>query len=365
MKAKILVPVLVLAALLSSASIVAAAPSKTDYVKYKTSTRRNQPPVADFDHSTNELTASFTDASYDPDGFVVSWSWSFGDGATSGERNPTHTYPTQGTYEVTLTVTDNAGATDSESKNVIVMLPAPTPTPSYTPPTPPRNPDFTVSISPPSRSITQGQSTSYTVTVTSLDGYDGMISLSLSGLPRNSTGSLGPSSVHLTSGCSATSRLGVTTTGSTPTGTHTLTVTGRGSRTRLASASLTVQQPVTPTLPQVIAVSAGSGSPTLKAYDRGSRYDPYVINYYDMTAAGWDADKATTNVWARNDVSRTPTLLPTANTPPPAGASSILSTTINLSPKNLTSKPTITSVTLAATSIVHSIIGGLLPLRLF
>ncbi len=357
MKAKILVPVLVLAALLSSASIAAAAPSKTDYVKYKTSTRRNQPPIADFEHSTNELTANFTDASYDPDGLVVSWSWSFGDGATSEERNPAHTYSTPGTYEVTLTVTDNAGAADSESKNVTVTLPAPTPTPSYTPPPLPRNPDFTVSISPPSRSVTRGQSTSYTVTVTSVDGYTGTISLSLSGLPRNSTGSLGPSSVHLTSGCSVTSKLNVTTTGSTPTGTHTLTVTGRGSKTRSATASLTVQQPVTPTLPQVIAVSAGSGSPTLKAYDRGSRYDPLVINYYDMTAAGWDAGKAATSVMARAQAlfdEPTPQLkLPSTST--------TSTSTLSLSSKPMEPSTGVPS----AISLARIIVGILLPLNLF
>ncbi len=364
MKAKILVPVLVLAALLSSASIAAAAPSKTDYVKYKTSTRRNQPPVADFDHSTDELTANFTDASYDPDGFMVSWSWSFGDGATSEERNPAHTYSTPGTYEVTLTVTDNAGAADSESKNVTVTLPvtlpAPTPTPSYTPPPLPTNPDFTISISPSSQSVTQGQSTSYTVTVTSVDGYTGTISLSLSGLPRNSTGSLGPSSVHLTSGASVTSKLNVTTTGSTPTGTHTLTVTGRGSRTRSATTSLMVQQPVTPTFPQVIAVSAGSspGPPSLKAYDRGSRYDPLVINYYDMTAAGWDAGKAATSVMARAGVSiAVPE--PEDQEPP----STISSSTISLSSVEPTTSPT--NIVSTAASIVRMVVSFLLPLKLF
>jgi len=361
MKAKILVPVLALAVLLSSASIAVAAPSKTDYVKYKTSTRRNQPPVADFDHSTNELTASFTDASCDPDGLVVSWSWSFGDGATSGEPNPTHTYPTPGTYEVTLTVTDNAGATDSESKNVTVTRPAPTPAPPYTPPPPPRNPDFTISISPPSQSIERGQSTTYTVTVTSVDGYEGMISLLLSGLPRDSTGSLGPSSVHLTSGGSATSKLSVTTAGSTPTGTHTLKVTGTGSRTRSATASLTVQQPVTPTLPQEIAVSAGSGSPTLKAYDRGNRYDPLVINYYDMTAAGWDASKAAANVMNRVEAKPKPTItLPDKNIPPSTSSTP----TISLSLKNSTPKLASTSI-LSAVSMVRVIIASLLPLRLF
>lgn len=80
----------------------------------------NQPPVADFTFTTNLLTATFTDQSYDPDGTIVSWSWNFGDGGTSTVQNPVHTYPANGTYPVTLTVTDNDGATDSVTKNVTV-----------------------------------------------------------------------------------------------------------------------------------------------------------------------------------------------------------------------------------------------------
>ena len=80
----------------------------------------NQPPTADFTYTTSDLTASFTDKSTDSDGSIVSWSWIFGDGGTSTAQNPSHTYAAAGTYAVSLTVTDNEGATDSVSKNVTV-----------------------------------------------------------------------------------------------------------------------------------------------------------------------------------------------------------------------------------------------------
>ncbi|MFM7063770.1 MAG: PKD domain-containing protein, partial [Actinomycetes bacterium] len=61
-------------------------------------------------------------ASADADGSIVSRSWSFGDGGTSGSANPTHTYNTAGTYTATLTVTDDNGATDSATVAISVIL---------------------------------------------------------------------------------------------------------------------------------------------------------------------------------------------------------------------------------------------------
>jgi len=80
----------------------------------------NDPPIADFSFTTTDLTANFTDQSTDSDGSVVGWDWDFGDGGTSTAQNPSHTYGSDGTYSVSLTVTDNDGATGSISKNVSV-----------------------------------------------------------------------------------------------------------------------------------------------------------------------------------------------------------------------------------------------------
>jgi PKD repeat protein len=75
----------------------------------------NEDPHADFEVDCDDMTCSFTDKSKDDDGSLVSWSWDFGDGTGSGEQNPVHTYDEEGHYDVTLTVTDNDGATDSKS----------------------------------------------------------------------------------------------------------------------------------------------------------------------------------------------------------------------------------------------------------
>lgn len=80
----------------------------------------NQPPTANFTFTTNALTANFTDTSTDSDGTVTAWAWNFGDGGSSTQKNPSHTYASAGTYNVTLTATDDDGATDPESKSVTV-----------------------------------------------------------------------------------------------------------------------------------------------------------------------------------------------------------------------------------------------------
>jgi PKD repeat protein len=53
-------------------------------------------------------TVQFLDRSTGP---PTSWSWNFGDGGTSSEQDPVHTYPGNGTFIVTLEVSNPAGST--------------------------------------------------------------------------------------------------------------------------------------------------------------------------------------------------------------------------------------------------------------
>jgi serine protease len=80
----------------------------------------NNPPVANFSDTINGLTVSFTDSSTDSDGTISSRSWNFGDSSTSTATNPSHTYAAGGTYSVSLTVTDNSGATNTKTQSVTV-----------------------------------------------------------------------------------------------------------------------------------------------------------------------------------------------------------------------------------------------------
>src|SRR2546427_720107 len=63
------------------------------------------------------LTVQFSDQS---SGSVASWSWNFGDGATSTAQNPSHTYNSSGNFTAVLTVTGSNGQTSSASQAITV-----------------------------------------------------------------------------------------------------------------------------------------------------------------------------------------------------------------------------------------------------
>ena len=87
---------------------------------------RNVAPVAQFTESSktvyvNDEVTFDASTSYDPDGTIVSYVWDFGDGTTATGVIVSHTYPENGFYVVTLTVTDNDGATNSVSLTKVAM----------------------------------------------------------------------------------------------------------------------------------------------------------------------------------------------------------------------------------------------------
>lgn len=79
----------------------------------------NDPADADFSFSVNEYLATFNNASANADTYV----WDFGDGASSAEENPVHTYGEDGTYDVTLIASNNCSADTAVQQVVIITLP--------------------------------------------------------------------------------------------------------------------------------------------------------------------------------------------------------------------------------------------------
>ena len=107
-------------------------------------------------------------------------------------------------------------------------------------------PGFSVSASPSSVSVQQGNSATSTVTVTSQNGFNSATTLSVSGLPSGVTAAFSTNPVTPPANGSATSTLTFTASSSATTGTSTVTITGTsGSITSTTTVSLTVTAPTT------------------------------------------------------------------------------------------------------------------------
>jgi PKD repeat protein len=99
----------------------------------------NNPPTASFSYTCAAAACTFISTARDPDGSpIANFAWTFGDGAEAVGNNPAHTYTVSAVTEftVTLTVTDNQGATAVASQTITVN-PDPSanipPTASFTP----------------------------------------------------------------------------------------------------------------------------------------------------------------------------------------------------------------------------------------
>ncbi|MGE5343472.1 MAG: PKD domain-containing protein [Candidatus Omnitrophota bacterium] len=145
---------------------------------------------------------------------------------TTGETllNLTTTAQTPaGTYTLTLTG-DGGGKNHSTTVTLTVNSPAPTP-------------DFFLTVSPTKRSILQGSPTAYNIAASALNGFTGTISLQVRGIPQGATAYFN----HPTLTPGGQSRLWVTTTSSTPSGTYPLTIDAKsGAKTHSYSVSLEI-----------------------------------------------------------------------------------------------------------------------------
>ncbi|MCW4466160.1 PKD domain-containing protein [Glutamicibacter sp. MNS18] len=89
----------------------------------------NTPPEAAISQVCNELECTFNGGgSVDQEGEIVSYAWSTSDGGSGDAVEFIHQFPAAGTYQVSLTVTDEAGATDTAETEVTVS-----PTPNQVP----------------------------------------------------------------------------------------------------------------------------------------------------------------------------------------------------------------------------------------
>src|SRR5205814_1144539 len=120
------------------------------------------------------------------------------------------------------------------------------------------SPNFSISASPASQTVTQGNPTSYAVSVTPSGGFASTVNLSATGLPSGASATFSPASIPNGSG---NSTMSVTTSTSTPTGSYTLTITGTST-----SPSLTHSTTVT----LVVNSFSVSASPSSQTVTRGN-----------------------------------------------------------------------------------------------
>jgi hypothetical protein len=119
------------------------------------------------------------------------------------------------------------------------------------------SPDFSLGMSPSSDSIAPGASANYTVMVTALNGFNGVVSFGASGLPSGSTFGFNPTTIT----GSGSTTLTVNTSSSGGTGSFTIGVTGTsGALSRNTSASLGITGGSSNVPPQPVSVTPNTGS---------------------------------------------------------------------------------------------------------
>ena len=126
--------------------------------------------------------------------------------------------------------------------------------------------DFQVSANPVSVTVTQGQTATYTIGITSIGSFSSPVSMQVSGSPFSSIGSFSPPLVTPPSGGSTSSLLALSTAANTPLGAYNLTVTGTSTLPQLerqTSVALIVVAPTAPTADFALAVTPAAPTPLI------------------------------------------------------------------------------------------------------
>src|ERR1043166_540192 len=203
------------------------------------------------------------------------------DGTFSGQQFGAHwtfkwTAPDADVGPVTFYAAGNQanGAKNSSGDNIYFTFS----TATFQPP----SPDFSVSVTPTSRTVAQGGGTTYAVAVTPLNGFTGQVTLGVTGLPSNAASGFQPASVNITDANPQSSTLTVSTSSGTPTGSSTLDLSAAsGQLSHTTQAALNV---VSPTDADLAVAQSVSPNPAQVGADL--KFTVTVTNNGPATATG-------------------------------------------------------------------------------
>lgn len=156
------------------------------------------------------------------------------------------------------------------------------------------NPDFILSAFPPSQPILNGESASYTVAVTSINGFNAPVTLSLSGLPNGAIHSFDPNPTTPPINGTVQSDLTISATSIITIGTYTLTISGTGGS---LSHSFNVTLEVTPISEEPIASLSAFPTTVVEdiedvEFNASASYDPdgSVVSYWYDYGDGFESE---------------------------------------------------------------------------
>ena len=147
--------------------------------------------------------------------------------------------------------------------------------------------DFLLSASPPTATVAQGQTASYTIGVTSVGSFSSPVSLQVAGTPFNSVGSFSPPLVTPPPGGTTSSLLAVSTAANTPTGVYNLTVTGTSTLPQLQHqtfVTLIVTAPTAPPADFALSVNPSAPTPVIVQPGQCGNYSVSVQSIGDFTS---------------------------------------------------------------------------------